>query len=176
MKSNFHGYSWLHQTLNKGPAGHYKTYSFPVPLSMSSPSQRKPQACNLQAPSHWLLCRINVGREQRRELQHACPSCSAGPQDATHQKTAGVWESKFKSTHFEPHLQKMKHSLMAKNEDFSTSKDSTFFRTLPTEHVGGQHKYNFKKIFRYLYSQILCKWQNERVQISTIPFSSLFCP
>lgn len=38
---------------------------------------------------------------------------------------------------------------MAKNEGFSTSKASTFFRTLPTELVGGQHKCNFKNIFRF---------------------------
>lgn len=58
MKGNSQGHSWFHHTLNSA-MGRYKTYSFPLLVSMSSP--RWGQAPSMQPPASLTL--VSVQRE-----------------------------------------------------------------------------------------------------------------
>lgn len=143
MKGNSHGHSWFCHTLNSA-VGHYKTYSFPLLVSMSSPLRA---SCEHVASSfpHTGFCAEDVWRGSGSASHCALPpaSSSAGSQLQYHlpKRRCRPREKVQKPTHFGLQLWKMQCLLIAKNEDFSMSNDSTdvFFRTF-LQRMGAVHR------------------------------------
>lgn len=162
--------------LRNRAVGHYKTQSFPLSLSMFSPSQGNPQARHPQLPSHRFLCRgsvegaaVGTAAHRPKLLPQQDPRMPPIRKRVASSKACSRWTSATENAAL----------LIAENEDFSTSEDSTdvFFRMHHTEDVGGQHKCNFMKILRNFCSQVLSTWQNERaLQNKQCPFFFLALP
>lgn len=161
-------------TLSSGSLQNSKLPTVSVRVLSQSGS---PQAHHLQLPSHWFLCRGSVEGAAVGTATH-CPKLL--PQRDPRVPPIRKKCSKFKSM-LTLNLSCRKCSVcsLLRNEDFSTSKDSTdvFFRTHHTEDVGGQHKCDFMRFLRNFCSQGLSTWQNERVlQNKQYPFFSLALP